>query len=435
MLGSRHAHNDWILLANHFDMSFMRNESAFYLSRLLDGLDYTPFSRFVHLYINDEYMGVYQLTDERDVGRGRIELTYNTNPAFSEYLFELNGHVIGWLADRNTEGVDYFMSAGRAYDVRFPRVRLRDGHVEYLRRYVEATNNAIWSRDLEAISSMIDMPSFIDFYIIQELFKNIDVAEFSVFMTLRGTGRSRRLYFGPVWDFDRCAGNTLYWPEPGNLLAAVRHDWFWELVNTPAVFDLIAKRWNEIKDREISQMIANIRETAEAYQAEFERNFERFPMEQVAFTMPTNPLYFGIDSYMGHADYLTDWLNARVAWLDDYFNGRPVGDTGWFPDYDPVRTEEIFIAYRDRSLINIGGMYNYTDIMHIRLNDRIMLSQTDIEMIFGLDVNFAGITYAELGVSSVLIGTELYVPIRAVIDILGYTVALDAAANTIIIRE
>jgi hypothetical protein len=186
-LGSAYAHSDWVLLANHFDMSMLRNRTAFHLASLL-GCEYVPFSRFVHLYINGEYFGVYQLTDERNAERGRIELAYDTNPARCEYLFELNGHAIGWLADQYTENVDYFMMDGFAHSVRFPERRLRNAHVYYLHTFAEMVSKAIHSRDFAAIEKVIDMQSFVNFYIVQELFKNIDVGEFSVFMTVRNSG-------------------------------------------------------------------------------------------------------------------------------------------------------------------------------------------------------------------------------------------------------
>ena len=52
MLGFGTAHEDWILLANHFDRSLLRNYTALHLGRLLDGLDNTPRCSFVHLYVN-----------------------------------------------------------------------------------------------------------------------------------------------------------------------------------------------------------------------------------------------------------------------------------------------------------------------------------------------------------------------------------------------
>jgi len=43
---------------------------------------------------------------------------------------------------------------------------------------------------------------FANFYIVNELMKNPDIGFSSVFMTMRGQGSYRRLYKGPIWDFD-----------------------------------------------------------------------------------------------------------------------------------------------------------------------------------------------------------------------------------------
>ncbi|MCL1787612.1 MAG: CotH kinase family protein, partial [Defluviitaleaceae bacterium] len=123
-LDSDYAHREWILLANHFDRSLLRNHGAFYLSGLLGGMPWTPFSRFVHLYINGEYYGVYELTEERDIAPGRVDIAFDQDPAVSEYFFELNGHMVGWRAVEFEEGVDYFMVLDRAYQLRWPTANM-----------------------------------------------------------------------------------------------------------------------------------------------------------------------------------------------------------------------------------------------------------------------------------------------------------------------
>ena len=331
MFGSEYAHRDWILIADLFDPSLMRNHSAFYLTGLMENLDFTPSAQFVHLYVNWEYKGVYQLTDERDPSPGRGPLRFDPNPAISEYLFELDGHVIGWRADEFEEDVDFFVAgegeAERAYDIRYPRQRDWNGHLEYLRDFVRNVDAVLQTRDYEAISQVIDIPSFVDFYLVQEFMKNIDIGEFSVFMSLRGQGDERRIHFGPVWDFDRSAGNTIYWTNYAHAHAGVRNYWFRNMMATPEIFDIVAARWNEIARTRgpIRQMINHVENITSQYKDCFERNFELH-----SHILGGNPVWFDllpeetreIDTFTGQIEYLLGWYEGRVWWLNAFFNRR-----------------------------------------------------------------------------------------------------------------
>jgi len=323
LLGSEHAAADWVLIANLFDLSLLRNHAAFYLADSLDGMDWAPFSRLVHLYINGEYYGVYQLADERDVGPGRAQLTFDVDPAVSEYFFEMDGRPETWLADGYVEDVDFFVVGERAYAIRFPHRREFDGHLEYLRDFVRGVDAAVHSRDLDAITAVLDLPSFVDFYLVQELFKNIDSGYRSVFLQVRGAGADRRLYHGPVWDFDRSAGNTLYWTEPNFIHSGVYNIWFRELLEVPAIKRMVIERWNEIQVFAVPGMLEHLDYLVYNYGHAFERNFER----HVIFG--TEPEWFAmlpqatreIDSFQGQAAYLMSWFRSRVHWLDTHFNG------------------------------------------------------------------------------------------------------------------
>ena len=341
LLGSGHIARDWVLIANHFDLTLMRTHLAFYLSSLLDGIDWTPFSRFAHLYINGEYVGLYQVVDERDIIPGRMQLTFDEDPTISEYLFELDNNSL----NSGIEGVTFFMANGHPYDIRFPRnQQLSTGHLEYMQMFVENINEVIRTRNFEAISQVMDIPSMIDFYLVQELFKNIDVGFNSVFMQVRGQGENRRMYWGPVWDFDRSAGNMYYWYDYHHFHAAVRNDFFLYLMTVPEIFDLVAARWAEISSNQVRQMLGYITYMVENYQANFERNFERFPIWD-ADPSPwwkTHMLPVHIretDSWQGQVEYLLEWFNGRVWWMNQVFVEQ--GELkDWWMDYLNARVEQ-----------------------------------------------------------------------------------------------
>jgi len=312
MFYSTHAHRNWILLANHFDRAMMRNHGAFELARTLHGMDWSPMSVFVHLYINGEYAGVYQLTDERDVGPGRAELTYHENPRWSGFFIELDGH--------NAE-----ITAGeRTYTIRWPSGNsLTDHHTRYVTDYLQSVSNAIRRHRWGHIMSLVDIDSFVDFYIVQELWKNQDIGNYSVFMHINGTGRRRRLHMGPVWDFDQTSGNTDFVSEPEGLLAARDNYWFRYLMEMPQFQVLVRERWNEIRHHEVQNTIDNIAMFGRLYYDAFNRNFERHPYimgDPFAWNWVESTVTSQLMTFGEQVDFFVSFLNQRANWLDDFFN-------------------------------------------------------------------------------------------------------------------
>jgi spore coat protein CotH len=328
MLDSSHAHRDWILLANHFDRSLLRNHTALFLAGLLDGMDYVPSNRMIHLYVNDVYMGVYQLTDERDIDPGRVPLTLNSDPTISEFFLELDGRLTYSPED---EGLSWVMVGRIPFDIRFPGGDLRSqAHAEYVQAYLTQVDMLIRNRNFAELLNLIDIQSFIDFYLVQEFMKNPDVGFSSVFMTIRGQDDSRRLYMGPIWDFDLAAGNFRnqaygewimygeYGYSPYGLTAATRNRWFRHLMRMPQFVELATARWNEIRHDQIDLTIRHIEEFAARHATDFERNFKRHQIMGTRVWEEPDSIV-AITNFSGQVEFLVNWIEARANWLDEFF--------------------------------------------------------------------------------------------------------------------
>ena len=325
MPGSQYEARRWILLANHFDKSMMRNFGSYYLAGLLDGMEYAPMTQFVHLYANGVYMGVYMLTDERNTGPGRAQLHLDSDPAVSEYMLELCGR---FRRERGTTGVDYVRISGISHRIRLPDST--SAHAEYVYEFMSRLDQAIRGHDYETVLQYIDLPSFVDFYIVQEFFKNPDVGWSSVFMQIKGQGEDRRLHMGPIWDFDLAAGNTtlqddgrFYFPgeygySPIGLTAATRNHWYRYLMGIPEFFDAVRDRWHEVRDDQIAQTLWRIADLTITFQDDFERNFERHQI--LGTNTGSNPdNIVAIESFKGHVAFLLEFLTIRKEWLDEFF--------------------------------------------------------------------------------------------------------------------
>ena len=322
MLGFGSAHRDWILLANHFDRSLLRNYTALHLGRLLDGLDNTPRCSFVHLYVNGQYMGVYQLTDERDLGVGRTDLRLHENPAISEYMLEWDSR----MRDEPDEGLHWVLtSTDIPFEIRFPSGNASSyAHAEYVLDYLERVSHALRSGNFEEFKNLVDIPSFVDFYLVQEFTKNPDVHFSSVFMTIRWHGGERRLVLGPLWDFDLAAGGSrMASPEeydysPYGITAAARNYWFRYAMKMPEFAVIVARRWDELRQYEIYNTIRRIEFLQRRYAADFNRNFERHRIMGTRVWDEPDGIV-GITTHAGQVAHLVDWLERRAIWLDGHF--------------------------------------------------------------------------------------------------------------------
>lgn len=421
LFGADYAAADWILLANHFDPSLLRNYAALYLSREKNMHSIQTLQN-VHLFVNGEYMGVYLLTDERDVGAGRLEIAWHENPALSGFFFELDFRAPA----SGTENESFVVVSGRPYDIRFPSGRRRrtPAHVEYAQDFLSRVCVAIRTQNFAEISRLTDLPSFVDFYLVQEIFKNSD-GSISQFMYIGGVGEQRRLRMGPTWDFDisagLCSGAPLGRYDDQVIVPGLFCLWYRNLLEIPEFRELVISRWHEIRENEIPQMQARLNTLATNYRAQFERNFVRHPFD-------------GGDIFAAENIFLQNWLASRIIFLDEFFAKEN-------PDTLAPLVE--FYAAAPPARIYFGGERLAFETEPILLNERIMLPIHELP--FAASATTAGrVTISnpavtvtgrvgspifsvngnsqDFIVAALRTGDAIFVPLRPVAEALGYTV-------------
>jgi len=325
MLDSENSARDWVLLACHHDKSFFRDYSAFYLASLLDGMYFSPNAWFVDVYLNGAYQGVYLLCDQIQQNDGRVEVTYDADPEKCEYLLEWDGYA----PDEGVEDADWVRIGDRPFSedekgipvsIKFPSGSdLTAAHIAYVKQYLTAVDDAIMSaeKNYAAIENLIHEASFVDFFLVQEFFKNPDVAWSSFFLQIKGQDAQRRLQAEPVWDFHLAAGNfSEYDYKPENV--SEENPWLKSLMEIPRFREAVIMRWSELSNYQIDATIRQIQQMAVALQAAFERNFLRWDIwsESVVHS----PEVVAIDTFMGQVEYLINFFEARRAWLNDYYS-------------------------------------------------------------------------------------------------------------------
>jgi hypothetical protein len=171
-------------------------------------------------------------------------------------------------------------------------------------------------------SRYIDADSFIDYFLLQELFKNVDAYHLSTFLY---KANDEKLHMGPLWDLDLTSGNASYggvWHTEGWMLfpsetrfAGGRPFWWDRLFEDPRFRARLLERWSELRRGAISASAigATIDETAQRLDAAQRRNFERWPI-MGNYVWP-NPRPYS-KSYEEEVSRLKQWFAKRIEWMD-----------------------------------------------------------------------------------------------------------------------
>lgn len=94
---------------------------------------------------------------------------------------------------------------------------------------------------------LIDVVSAADYWLIQEFSQNADAfhtpSTYAYKKRFETDGREGKLYFGPLWDFDRAWGDTGFFSSDPAYFNHVTHEWVDELRDKEEFAELLKQRW------------------------------------------------------------------------------------------------------------------------------------------------------------------------------------------------
>ncbi|WP_313409488.1 CotH kinase family protein, partial [Aeromicrobium sp.] len=319
------ASKDFVLLANFFDRSLLRNDVGFEIARRL-GAPWVPRMQQVDLYLNGTYKGLYQWGEGIETEADRVALEDGGVLLEADSYDDTDPHFT------TARDLRVFVKSSQEEDVvtrTSDRVRLIED-VLYSDHYADPVHG---------YRACLDVDSFVDAYLVAELTKNIDAAfNNSVWMVLGADGR---LAMGPAWDFDQGMGNrhNCEISEPQGWFVA--RDWAAEQPVTPRCFPtqmrgpqghwyqrLLTDPWFALRVRtrwvEVRDSLATLPEYVQAGSAAIRDSAERTfapapggagnPVTGTILEPAGHHVFHG--SWAAESTALTDWLRARIAWLD-----------------------------------------------------------------------------------------------------------------------
>jgi len=304
----------WVLLANFADKTLMRNYLALEIARRFEAA-FTPRARFVEVILNGEYLGNYLLTDQVEIGPTRINI-----PELKESSpdSDISGGYLLEVDERLDETVWFRSLLQVAFTVKSPE-NITTKQLDYIKNYVQQVENTLYSpgfaNPTEGYSKYINTETFINWYLVNELLKNNDAVFFSsVFMY---KDRNAKLSLGPAWDFDLALGNITYngnnAPEGWWVRQSV---WINRLFDDPVFVQQVKDRWNVLKAQQLSTIFSFINTTAEELGNSQKENFNKWDL-LYNYTWP-NAVSLG--SYDSEVQYMKEWLQKRIRWMDTEIN-------------------------------------------------------------------------------------------------------------------
>ena len=312
----------WTLLAVHCDQSMLRTAAAFTFASKLPGIDYSSSVRFVRLLLNGSYQGVYQVSEQMQVQEYRVNVDDTVT----------DGEEIGFLLelDQNVSSDEVKISDGWGNTYVLKSDYYDAKQLDFITDAMFNAFGAVTTGDQEFISEYIDLESVVDAYIVEELFKNLDVGWGSFYM-YRDIGG--KLHFGPLWDFDLAAGNAdpdnadPNFSKPqylyvGDTTCTYRQSsrWFKLLCEYDWFNEMVKERWFALADI-VNKVPTYVRRVAELYSEEFDENFTKWQI--FGHRINREPAAIrALKSHDAHAEYLAKWLEQRISWMNDYYNGK-----------------------------------------------------------------------------------------------------------------
>ena len=189
----------WNLISNVYDKTFLRSKLAYDLAREI-GVN-APDCTFVDVYLNGEYRGVYLLTETVSEGKTKVDIDLKNG----DFLIELE-HNPRWDRSESEGKMPVETSVyGMKLIVHEPELAdISHSQKTQICDFLDTAEKALRTGDLKQIQQYFDVQSFIDYYIVTELFKNLDIAFSSTFFYVK----DGIIFAGPVWDFDLSSGNV-----------------------------------------------------------------------------------------------------------------------------------------------------------------------------------------------------------------------------------
>lgn len=329
------AEGDWVLYAPYSDKTLLRNALTFYLGSEMG--EWQPRNRWCEVYLDGNYIGIYQLMESIKRDSNRVDIS-KLKPDEISGDDLTGGYIIKADKVDDSESDMYFQITPSLHyhnsdNYRFTYVypkhdEISEAQKSYIKKFLTDAENSLngssFSDPSKGFRKYLDVKSFVDFQIIQELVNNVDGYRFSTFFYKDKDSNGGKLHAGPLWDFDLCYGNedfTDFNLETDIWLFSKFEDryggrihWWARMMEDLSYRSVFISRWRELRKGAFhtDSIMRYLNNTIEYLSESIDRNFTRWPV----IGQYVWPNYFIGETYEDEVFYLKDWITERVNWMD-----------------------------------------------------------------------------------------------------------------------
>ena len=309
----------WVLHGPYLDKTLMRNYMWYNLAGQI--MEWAPDVRYCEVFLDHEYQGLYVMAEQISMGEGRIEMTkYDGKSNISSYIV---------CADRESVNdvqyldnfTSYALRINGKLEVKYPGAsRITPELTEYISRDFSRFEKALYSFDSDTArygyQNYIDVDSFVDYFIINEVTQNTDAGLYSTYFYKDVSGKLKMC----VWDFNNCCDNYIEDQTPMAGFFMQNRPWYFMLCKDEAFMEKVITRYHQLRKGILSE------EAVESYIAgvqsylgpAIERNFEKWGY---SFLPEKDLLYEDerkIGSYEAAVEQYETRLVRRMRWMDEH---------------------------------------------------------------------------------------------------------------------
>ncbi len=376
--------SDWILYAPYTDKTLMRNFLAYTLSREMG--HWAARCQFVEMVVDNDYRGVYVIEEKIKKNSNRVDISKlkDTDTTGDDltggYIFSLDKDPDGWFSSYTCPGGPG--NSQRQFTYVYPKAdNIVQAQKDYIKSYVDSFENALASPNFQdpvlGVRKYADILSFVDYFIVNELSRNIDAYRLSSYFYKDKNSKNGKIFAGPVWDYDLafrnadyCSGSDISgWAYKFNYVcpgdgAGLVPFWWYQFMKDTAFEGSLRCRWKELRQTTLSsQHLDFLIDSISALVNEAQqRHFQRWPiLGQYVWPNP-QPIP---STYDGELSSLKTWIDQRLQWMD-----ANMPNEGTCYDYPPNATKTIIVSINPNPLPGEGAVIiqsknNQTLQMHV----------------------------------------------------------------------
>ena len=372
--------NDWILIANYNDKTFLRNVLAFDLFEKMG--HYAPRTKLCEVVVNDIYNGIYVFTEKikRDNGRvdiAKLDLDDNFGDSLTGgYIFRVDywNQNNSWISNYNNPN---FPNDAVRFVYNYPDYdEITVQQKNYIQNLVGDFEDALWSNDFEdpilGYRPYINTRSFIDYFIVNEFARNVDGFKKSRNFYKDKSSKDSLIYAGPVWDFD-----WAYKDHSSSMIngSGWRHDysgptdvkppgWYIRLLQDTTFANELNCRYFNLRNTilDTTNIFSFIDSLSSMVSEPQNRHYTRWPI--LGINVGTPEVGIQPTSYSGEIIKFKNWINERLIWLDANMPGN-------CPNVSVSENKKTYLVTYPNPSSNIVNIYSEASIKNITLFDNV----------------------------------------------------------------